>query len=65
MCNFHTKSNTFHGHPHEINRPANISRKSIALNYFSFGRPDNEGQNKYSTIFRPVKNEVFKKIIKK
>jgi len=39
--------------------PNNKSRKSIALYYFSSGRPQSESNKIHSTIFRERKNESF------
>ena len=42
MVIFSTNDFSNHGHPDPIKCPENISRKSIALYYFSDGRPDEE-----------------------
>ena len=39
---FNTNDYSFHGHPDPLNCPENISRKSIALYYYSNGRPASE-----------------------
>ena len=39
---FNTNDYSFHGHPDPLNCPENISRKSIALYYYSNGRPSKE-----------------------
>ncbi len=44
---FSTTDFSNHGHPNPLNCPDNISRKSIALYYFSDGRPKNEISNKH------------------
>lgn len=52
---FNTTSTSFHGHPNKINCPKDITRKSIALYYYSNGRPKNEileGLEEHSTIFK-------------
>ena len=54
---FTTTSHTYHGHPQPLNCPQDISRKSIALYYFSTGRPDGEALGEHGTLFRPVKGE--------
>ena len=73
---FSTTDFSNHGHPEHINCPENLSRKSIALYYFSSGRPDNEVINKNmksKTYFKSrsgIKNdadekkEVFKNFIR-
>ena len=58
---FTTKSNTFHGHPDKLRCPENVSRRSIALYYFSIGRPDIENSDKHSTLFVESKGEQFSK----
>ncbi|MEP2023594.1 MAG: 2OG-Fe(II) oxygenase [Reichenbachiella sp.] len=39
---FSTTDFSFHGHPNPLTCPENMSRKSIALYYYSNGRPKNE-----------------------
>ena len=46
MVVFSTTDYSNHGHPDPLNCPRNISRKSIALYYFSRGRPKEEILNK-------------------
>jgi len=47
MAIFSTTDFSNHGHPNILNCPENVSRKSIALYYFSSGRPQNEVQGKH------------------
>ncbi len=64
---FSTTDFSNHGHPDPIKCPEDISRKSIALYYFSKGRPDNEINEKKiknKTYFKNrqgFNNEVFEK----
>lgn len=37
---FNTDADSFHGHPRELKCPAGTTRKSIALYYYSVGRPE-------------------------
>ena len=46
MVIFSTTDFSNHGHPDPLNCPSEISRKSLALYYFSSGRPQNEIINK-------------------
>ena len=74
---FNTNDFTFHGHPEPLNCPENMSRKSIALYYYSNGRPDQEINRKlpfHGTIYKNRKNfnenflqkiPVYKKIFGK
>ena len=53
MVIFSTTDFSNHGHPEPLNCPKDISRKSIALYYFSSGRPQNEIYSKHK------KNRTF------
>ena len=51
---FTTTDFSYHGHPDPLNCPEHMSRKSLALYYYSDGRPTYEieqGAKKHSTIF--------------
>jgi len=56
---FSTTSHTYHGHPDTLKCPENISRKSIALYYFSTGRPKSEITGEHSTVWVKTKGESF------
>ena len=56
---FSTTSETFHGHPDKISCPENRTRRSIALYYFSSGRPKSESKEIHGTKFVPVKGDKF------
>lgn len=56
---FSTTSYTFHGHPDPLQCPEGQSRKSIALYYFSTGRPAEEVSEKHSTVFKRRAGEDF------
>lgn len=49
---FSTTDFTFHGHPDALRCPEGMTRKSLALYYFSNGRPAEEISGQHSTIFR-------------
>lgn len=49
---FSTTDFTFHGHPDPLRCPEGMTRKSLALYYFSNGRPAEEISGQHSTIFR-------------
>lgn len=57
---FGTTDFTYHGHPEPLACPAGMTRKSLALYYFSNGRPAEEISPDHSTLFRPRLNEQFK-----
>ena len=73
MVIFSTTDFSYHGNPDKINCPNNRSRKSIALYYYSNGRPSHERKlGLHSTIFRkrpnsddPDGNIEFKKLFGK
>src|SRR5208282_3669906 len=50
---FGTTDFTYHGHPDPLQCPDDMTRKSLALYYFSNGRPAEEVTGEHSTIFRP------------
>ncbi len=52
---FSTTDFSYHGHPNPLTCPPNRSRKSLALYYYSNGRPATEihqGQEEHGTLFR-------------
>ena len=67
MAIFSTTDFSNHGHPEPLNCPEEISRKSIALYYFSSGRPQNEVftiNKKNKTYFKSragIKNDADEK----
>ncbi|HEY5609833.1 MAG TPA: 2OG-Fe(II) oxygenase [Thermoanaerobaculia bacterium] len=50
---FSTTDRSFHGHPHPLGSPAEITRKSVSLYYYTNGRPHEEQSPPHDTIFRP------------
>ena len=49
---FTTNDTSYHGHPEPLRCPENMSRKSMALYYYTNGRPEKEVGNHHSTIFK-------------
>jgi len=49
---FSTTDFTYHGHPDPLQCPEGVTRKSLALYYFTNGRPAEEVTGKHSTIFK-------------
>lgn len=49
---FGTTDFTYHGHPDPLQCPVGMTRKSLALYYFSNGRPAEETSGEHSTLFR-------------
>ncbi|MEM9679042.1 MAG: 2OG-Fe(II) oxygenase [Bacteroidota bacterium] len=77
MAMFSTTTYSYHGHPTPLSCPPDRSRKSIALYYYTNGRPDHEieeGLENHRTIFkyaegdgdaaRYAKKQRFKKTVK-
>ena len=73
MVIFSTTDTSYHGNPIKVNHPNSVSRKSVAMYYYTNGRPKAENViGDHSTIFRkrPNSNDIdgnvyFKKIIGK
>jgi hypothetical protein len=49
---FGTTEYSWHGHPEPLACPAGVTRKSLALYYYSNGRPQEEIAMMHSTVFR-------------
>ena len=63
MVIFNTNDFTYHGHPDPLKCPQNRSRNSLALYYFSNGRPKSELRSSLetqSTIYRARRGEAFR-----
>ena len=59
---FNTTDYTYHGVPDPINCPSDMTRKSLALYYFSNGRPASEIRSSLesqSTLFKQRAGEKF------
>ncbi len=61
---FSTTDFSYHGHPDALNCPEDRSRKSLALYYYSNGRPSSEINHnaKHNTLFQERKNNEIDKI---
>ena len=57
---FGTTDYTCHGHPDPLRCPQGMTRKSLALYYFTNGRPVEEVSGEHSTLFRARKPDDFK-----
>ena len=60
MAMFSITSNSYHGHPDPLTCPEDRSRKSIALYYYTNGRPEHEVEEfleDHSTIFKARKGK--------
>ena len=57
MAMFTTTDTSWHGHPDPLNCPEGMSRKSLALYYYSNGRPDKFPSQ--TTVFQERKGNVY------
>jgi len=57
---FGTTDFTYHGHPDPLQCPQGMTRKSLALYYFTNGRPAEEVTGEHSTIFKERFADEFK-----
>jgi hypothetical protein len=55
---FSTTDRAFHGHPEPLTCPAGMTRKSLALFYYSNGRPEEEQAPAHSTLYQYRPREV-------
>ena len=61
---FGTTDYTYHGHPDPLLCPDGMTRKSLALYYFSNGRPVEETSGAHSTVFRARDEKDFRLSLK-
>jgi Rps23 Pro-64 3,4-dihydroxylase Tpa1-like proline 4-hydroxylase len=61
---FGTTDFTFHGHPNPLQCPVGMTRKSLALYYFTNGRPANEVSGEHSTLFKARAADDFRPSMK-
>jgi hypothetical protein len=55
---FKTGRDTWHGHPHPLTCPENRMRQSLALYYYSHGRPVEEGSDEHLTLWKKTGAET-------
>jgi len=55
---FTTTDTAYHGHPDPLTSPKGRYRRSIALYYYTNGRPEDEKSESHTTIFKMRPNEV-------
>jgi Rps23 Pro-64 3,4-dihydroxylase Tpa1-like proline 4-hydroxylase len=49
---FETNEISFHGHPRPLNSPQNVTRKSLAIYYYTAERAENELAPEHNTIYK-------------
>ena len=57
---FNTGADTYHGHPHPLNTPNDMSRISLALYYYTKENPDTEENSVTSAVWKDTPVEVKK-----
>lgn len=62
---FSTTDYSYHGHPDPLTCPADRSRKSLALYYYTNGRPEDEVSEAHSTLFRQRPEDIQPSMLKK
>jgi Rps23 Pro-64 3,4-dihydroxylase Tpa1-like proline 4-hydroxylase len=60
MMIFGTTDFTYHGHPDPLGCPPEVTRKSLALYYFSNGRPADEITGEHTTLFKARSTKDFR-----
>ncbi|WP_424682904.1 2OG-Fe(II) oxygenase [Frateuria sp. YIM B11624] len=55
---FSTTSDSYHGMPDPLTCPEGVTRKSLALYYYTNGRPDHERTPRHSTLWQERPDEV-------
>jgi len=58
---FTVTDTAMHGHPDPLTSPKGRYRKSIALYYYTNGRPEHEQSDSHTTIFKMRPNEIKKR----
>lgn len=58
---FATTDDAFHGHPEPLTCPEGVTRKSLALYYYSNGRPAEEISESHGTVFAARPGEVWRR----
>jgi 2-oxoglutarate-Fe(II)-dependent oxygenase superfamily protein len=56
---FNTNDYSYHGHPEPLACPESLTRKSLALYYYSNGRPSEETSDPHGTRFKKRPSEKF------
>jgi Rps23 Pro-64 3,4-dihydroxylase Tpa1-like proline 4-hydroxylase len=52
LAMFSTTSKSYHGHPHPLTCPPDRSRRSMAVYYYTNGRPEEEAREGHDTLFQ-------------
>ncbi|MBX9691784.1 MAG: 2OG-Fe(II) oxygenase [Cyanobacteria bacterium] len=61
---FSTTQTSYHGHPQPLNTPDGITRKSMALYYYTNGRPEGENDGEHGTLWQRRPDETAKAVPK-
>lgn len=55
---FNTTDHAYHGHPDKLDSPPGVSRRSLALYYYTSERPKEEHSNGHTTLYHYRPNEA-------
>lgn len=58
MVIFNTTDYSYHGHPEPLKCPEDVTRKSLALYYYTNGRPDAEKSERHSTLYQKRPSDI-------
>jgi len=61
---FNTDDSSFHGHPDPLNTPEGVTRKSLALYYYSASKAIYDETPNFNTLFQARTNEEVEELIK-
>ena len=61
---FNTDDSSFHGHPDPLNTPDKVTRKSLALYYYTSSKSIYDETPNFNTLFQARTNEEFEELIK-
>jgi len=56
---FNTTDSSYHGHPEPLRCPRGMTRKSLALYYYTNGRPETESSAEHGTLVQPRPGELI------
>lgn len=54
---FSTRNDSYHGHPHPLNCPEGRTRQSVAMYYYTNGRPEEERSEPHATLWQETPDE--------
>ena len=61
---FSTAEDSYHGHPHPLTLPEGVTRKSLALYYYTVTRDENISEQGHTTQFLVPRKKTAREVIK-